>query len=777
MATNDEKKRLKKNQKVLNSADIKNLKDRIENSDKNTTASLYNVDQDFINRNQEDFNKIKATIKNVDNKYKEVTGQGTIEFLSKILIDNEISSERLTQKNKYANGGRLNLNNIIDTANNGIINEIFIKEKDRFELYDDYKAIYALIPQLSQAIDVFTDNIMSPDDFTKDVFNVFYNNKNISSINDEKRIINNLKSLEDIYKLENKCKEWINKTLYIGDQFIAVLPLEKELNEMISEDGKLIDNTHSEIFNENNILISNEEIERLNEFYNEGKKEANTNIEWKKDLIKLMNDNVSFSENSLTVIKDELLLESDFSSVNIRDNFKNFSSSDITISDKNKKKTELITTGLLDNDKEKNEILQINGSFIKELDPRRIIKIKVGETCFGYYYIELDNRADLFKQNTGYNTLEMRSSIDLRTDTEYVADPKTRLIVDLFAKNISKKINKKFIADNKEFKNLIYELIKQNYIIDKRIQIIYLNPGEVEHLMVEEDSDTGYGISVFKKILFSAKLYLAVLTCTLMMKISRSQDHRTFYIETGLSKDVEGIIQSFVREIKSKEVKLSDLKSIDTIFNSIGQFSDYFIPQVNGEKAIDIDTIPGMNTEVENDFLEYLKKTMISGMGIPASFLQYSDEMEFARSVSMMNGMFLRKIVGKQKKLGACFTNIYRLLYKNEYDTDGKKHLEDSININYNDIEVKFPPPASLNMTNLGDQISTTQTISDFIVTTLVGQSADDKIRDAVQKEVVKKLLPNIEWDIYENLLEDIKKNTVKNKLIEKIEGPSEEEV
>ena len=104
-----------------------------------------------------------------------------------------------------------------------------------------------------------------------------------------------------------------------------------------------------------------------------------------------------------------------------------------------------------------------------------------------------------------------------------------------------------------------------------------------------------------------------------MLKLSRSADHRTFYIETGLSNDIEGIIQDFVREIRAKEVKMADLNSIDTILNNIGQFQDYFIPQFDGQKSIDIDTTPGQQVDMDNDLLEYLKKAMISGMGIPAS--------------------------------------------------------------------------------------------------------------------------------------------------------------
>jgi len=163
---------------------------------------------------------------------------------------------------------------------------------------------------------------------------------------------------------------------------------------------------------------------------------------------------------------------------------------------------------------------------------------------------------------------------------------------------------------------------------------------------------------------------------------------------------------------------------------------------------------------------------MISGMGIPASFLSYSDEMEFARSVSMMNGMFLRTIISMQKALGTGFSNIYRKLYKNEFEGTMDADDDDFV-VDYNQIEARFPSPAALNMTNLADQISSTQGIVDFIVTTLAGSAAEDTIRDKITKVVTKKLLPNIEWDVYEELAKETTIEDIEEKLTD---DTSEEE-
>ena len=82
----------------------------------------------------------------------------------------------------------------------------------------------------------------------------------------------------------------------------------------------------------------------------------------------------------------------------------------------------------------------------------------------------------------------------------------------------------------------------------------------------------------------------------------------------GMYSPDKGIIK-----IKGKEVKISDLNSFDTILNNVGRFHDYYIPQIDGQKTVDIDSTPGQQVDTDDQLLEDLRKDMISGMGIPAS--------------------------------------------------------------------------------------------------------------------------------------------------------------
>ena len=808
------------------------IKNDIDEIQQRTTFLVHGADQVFADKNKEDLKQIRDTISAVSDKYKSVTGDSMIEFLTRMAMEDKKRTRNYNNSNQnpvtaYREKQQelLDLTKKLENPNNGIINDLYAKEKNRINLLDEYDQIVNYIPQLNQALNVLVDNIISPDDFTKDIFNIFYNDKDINAEGTEiNSIISNLKELNEDYKFESKTRKLVSDTLKYGDQFVACLKYDTEFTKMFSEDvdyHEILSEDKGQLLNEDSFMITEEEKNQLAEYLKEDKYEG----DMVNDIIRMINENVSFTDNKYAIMEDDILLEAEFKietfftdkrmknikATDMKDpeqpTLKKPTKKSIKTRGKNSKKSVMFNDNpLFQNIEEidytkqmqdelvdkkakmskENSRYYINGSYMRVLDPRRIIKIYLNGHTYGYYYIETENN---FTMNTlgqqnplaKTSTFQLRSTVDIgvTNNSDKPKDVKTQLILDIFLKNISKKLNKKFILNNDEFKEMLYTLIREDYITKKKVNIIYLSPDDVEHLYINLQEERGkpgegYGESVFAKILFTAKLYLAVLTCTLMMKVSRSADHRAFYIETGLSNDIEGTIQSFVREIKSKEIKISDMGSIDTVLNSVGMFHDYYIPQINGEKTIDIDTVPGQQADMDNDFLDFLRKAMISGLGIPASFLSYADEMEFARSVSQMNAMFLRTIVSYQKYLGYGFSGIFRKLYRNEYsyeekmNTFEKKDSEEKVvSVDYDAIEVRFPSPATLNLTNLSEQLNVVREVSEFITTTLLGEAgmADPNKKDSLQRQVVKDLMQNVDWTKYEDMLNHLPIDQIEEKL------------
>ena len=219
--------------------------------------------------------------------------------------------------------------------------------------------------------------------------------------------------------------------------------------------------------------------------------------------------------------------------------------------------------------------------------------------------------------------------------------------------------------------------------------------------------------------------------------------------------------------------------------------------------------IPGMNVEITNDFLEYLLKAMISGIGIPPEFLSLSEQTEFARSLGMMNGKFVRSILVWQNVFGPQFTKMFRLLYQNEFLNDysiekAKKEFEkinakpdkdksvlvdtkeeknkvsetkNKIDDFYFDLEsltVKFPPPQSLNMTAITERINNSRDIIEFVTQTLVDQN-DTELQTEFKRELTKDILGTLDWVKYEKLLKTAKLNKTETAIKNASTTPSDD--
>lgn len=605
-------------------------KDKINAIEKITSGRLYGIDQDFLNQIDDERDKIKDVINKTNMRHNQIVGNGIIEFITSMIYEENISANKNKRDVNNASNSQ-HFENILNSSNITELTNIFNNEKERVILYDEYESIVNFIPQVYQALDAMTDAILSPDDFSKKILNFLYDGSEDPTLDDQRRVLSNLEHLERVYKIEDKLKNVIFKSLYLGDSFVLVSSLKKEFNKILTEETSFFN--ESTVLSESNFNLNKDELNAVRELLLiEGESsEKETQDDKKKDkdisdkeleriLTNIVNKNVEFSNNSSSLIEKELKVAKEFNNTSsneeniekyinktIKNNDAGSSSSllltpegiqkiiDKTIKDNTDSSSSPILTNVTDEEKNKyrtysvqnlnkmtnknSKDTDIKGSYIKILDPRRIVKLKMGSTCFGYFYIETNlperSKDSLVASTSGRsNDLRLRNNVDISANNieEELNNPKIKLITDVFGRALSTKVNKKFVEDNREFKVLIYELLKNDYITNKRVRIVFLGPDEVFHFRAEEDED-GYGISKLEKVLFTCKLYIATLITNLMMKLSRSSDHRAFYVDTGLSNDVEGTIQSFIRDIKTKEIRLSDLKTVDTIFRSIGQLN------------------------------------------------------------------------------------------------------------------------------------------------------------------------------------------------------------
>lgn len=810
----------KKNEKKFS---LKRLVDQIRGATKLATETLYGTDQSFHDENDIDLRDIKNVVNGINNSYKTELGGDILEFYGAVeantLTDEQKEKYKAAKNNIERQKESLKLQNP-DSFN---LNEIFSQESGRFQMYNSYQLIAENIPQMMTALNTYVDNILSPDDFTKNSLTVYIkDNPTTAELDkDQSDLIDKCNNLIDHYKLDSFAKKIVTETLKIGDQFVAVLPIAQELNKMAlnESDGTLLKSSYEKLKTDD-VLLSQEEANLLYEYcfnkrieepkkpsgskitasenrvYNESVKKYNNEIQLlKEDIAKIINDNIIFSEDTSSLLEDNFTAYREFKVTN-RENSFNGGSFDTFLKNKNNQKNNKNTNN------SKEDTVELSGSVLKILDPRRIIKLTLDEFEYGYYYVEnIQNSPDFLTTGTySINSNIFNNFKSREFDQPDMINSKYRLITDIFVKNISKKINKKFINNNPEFKETIYNLLKQNFILEKQVKITYLSPNDVVHFGIGNDE---YKDSIFKPVMFSAKIYLAVLTSQVMLRLVRAPERRLIYLETDLDNDTEQVVQSFIRDFKTKEIKMSTFgQDINTILTSVGCFNDIFVPVVNGTKPFEVETLPGMNVEITNDFLDYLLKTMISGIGVPPEYLSYTEGTEFARSLSMMNGKFVRSVVVYQQVFGTQFSKLFQTLFKNEYLNENKYLISDrnkhkikkneiknqlenthkddgtvenntkkevvSVNdkhaeakefaFNLDILSIRFPSPQSLRMQTIKELSDGVDGIADFITNNIcAGDKDEEKIKPKVKARIIEDMATSIEWRKYKKIMEDTK--------------------
>lgn len=751
----------------INEKNLDNLRNK-------SSAITYGVDEQLYDENIEVRNIIQQTIIDTKKKLGERTNEKPINYFNEINFGNAFNEIFVDTKNKKESENQ-KLSNAQEfkkymTNNNQIdIGALMAEDAGRTVLFNNYRIIHQHIPECAQALQIYKDNIMSPDDYTKLIFNVNYE----KPINEDSRklVKERTDNIRIKYDLENKADKIIEETLELGESYYAVLSLEEDLSLMLSDPVQgfqlnestirtLDPNTIDMPVLSENIKLNDLELDALNECLG---LEENLNEETASQLVaKFVNENVIIG-SSKELLLEKIEADKDKNKNDIPNEFY-------------KEKRSVGRPRKNINDKKP---MYLNGSALRYLKPEKIVELKIDNICYGYYYAEevannIPTSSYLGHSNgrnaNGIMSLAQNSTISGSTQATYspassaaaqlgIGEAKLKIISNMFLNTISKKIDKDFIRNNKEFKDFIYDLVRQDYIIKKGLKLTYFKPDEVIKFEAQP---------VYKDITFFAKLYLSILTNNLLIKLGRAHDKRVFYVNVGADGAYEQAIQSVIEDVKTKDYKMENLNDFNTVLNlAPGRFDDYFMPTINGERPVEIDTLAGMDVDMNNEFVEYLKNSMMSGMGVPRNLIDVTSEVDYARSVSAMNANFVRSVIKYQKNLTPPFTRLYQKLYENEYKYQNDQEANhDSIDID--SIRVQFPSPATLSMTAISEQIASVDQNADFIASQIVppradGLNEDERIK--LKTMIVKDLLPSIDWEKYEKMKDDMKREVEKEKI------------
>jgi hypothetical protein len=720
-----------------------------------------------------------------------LTGGNTLETMARLkqdsLLQAPLVQEGMNQQRIDVKDGGKTLKDALDEVDTAMINELFATEKGRLDDYQTFAQIADLITQASEAVQTYCDNIVSPDDFTKRDITVYYDGEDPDQ-EGLTAVRARCQELIEKYNIDDKGEEAIVKSLVKGDYFVAVLNLRQELEGVLNENGAPTPLQTTLIEAKHVPEPTDSDMKALVEMVKAEAKEGE------------VVDDGNLRQHLAEYFNELIVVREDASDIAAKSAMSMAFAQDLPARRRGGKQADAKKGVNLAGTK-------IRGSVVKMIPPENVVKLYQEDTLFGYYYVELSGPdiADFARRGTMDQTALVRAidqNLSVRSmgsNTLIQHKGKDALIARIITKTLAAKLgSSKYLKDHEELASDAYAILSRARREQRRATFTYVAPDQMVHFT--PNGSTTYGESVLSRVKFLSKLYLGAMTNAFMRNSIRRPERLVWYIDVGVDNDGNNAVQNFIRTIKQREVKFSNLKDITTTINQIGEFHDFYVPTYNGERPVEVETLNmGGASEVDSPFLEYLRKAIIGGMGVPAAFVGYSEEVAFARSLTMDNGRFLRRVVRHQKHYGRAMSRVLQILWRNEYmdleelvgkksatnkgGTDGEKDDDDgeseeskakdeleALEVDVAKIVVRYPSPATLNMTNLSDAINQGQPVADFITETLAS-SEEEPVKAELKKRVIQDLMPQIHWEKYEKLLVDAKKDGERKKAAESTGG------
>lgn len=694
-------------------------------------------------RNEKEIKRISKSVNDVIQTelkdIKDFTGGDISTFLLKSFNESERDS-KLTSKTIN------DIDELFEGGEGNIFSAFSARYRNQAVLFEDLEVIASQLIELDEAINTTRDSIVTSDDVGATVSRTLKFKNHLAHEYEEESHIKIIEEVEKKYKLLTKIKNHIvPKTLKYGTYYTYTIPQSKlfekaqkdKLNRVQTMESYMDEETINFVCE--NVTIIEDENNKPNMGFPKpsDKKKHNTVKDAMMDLAKSIN--ISNDDIPLPLIENAGMLDA----VTDLEKFNKTVSSNIKKA--NKKSSTLSFDGVVDTKngkgKDKNEDFGfIEDCYIKLLDPKRVIPVKVLDFTIGYYYL---HEVSPQEPKSTFNTNLALVKNDQLTEKD---------VINKVSEKIVKAFDKTYLENNIEFKELILNALLFNENYKKKIHFQFIPAEYVCEFKVNED-ENGNGTSILIKSLFYAKLYLAMLIFNIITYLSKSTDTKIYYVKnSGIDTNVVNKTMEIARDIKSKQLNFTDLLNYNTMVSKIGQGKEIFMPVgKSGERGIEFDILSGQNVDINTDILEMLKQGYINGTGVPSVIMNYINEADYAKTLVMANAKFLGRILSYQLDFNESITNFYIKVMK--FTTD----IPDEV---LNDLEFAFTPPKTLNNMNISDITSYTENIVEFLVKTAMGEEGEQSedigiIKDLMRRELSREVAPMLPWDKVEEIKED----------------------
>lgn len=563
--------------------------------------------------------------------------------------------------------------------------------KNRIYRYINAEEICDAIPYCAKALKVLTDQIISPDDITKKIIQII---EYSGFGNDETDDIRFVRQINEQLDLDDHMYELVYDTLKYGDQFVEIcdvysseVPITQTLltedANYIEENEKITLSVPSFVLNESGVYES------------------------------------VISEKKVTV---EILIE------------------------KEDEDDKLLT-------KKKNVVDLSNVRLIIH-DPAYVIKIQSNrfKLCLGYLIIPKPDSGTFGGSSSVTNLggpAGSMASQNLKMTNIYQNYTGTATNDDFFSginqiyKQIITRLKKHLLSRKDEFKhdddislnkneiiNILSKVLKDVEEHDSFLRIRYVPPERMEHFEIYNKRFFPYGESIFYKSTFQGKLLIALETALTVKRLSDSTEKRIVYVESGtISRNVRSVIEMLKEEFNKKKYSLDSFGSIGSIPSFINTYENYYIPQRNGKRYAEFDTLaPAINIRDISDELKFFRDQLVASLDVPPSFVSLEENSVTKANLAQESNIFARTVISYQAAFSKCLQRLFSKIYK----FCKKEKMPD--------IRITLSPPKQLQ----------TELYAEFLDVVLRISNSYNEL--GIPKEhVVKELLP-LEWEKIEHV-------------------------
>lgn len=636
-----------------------------------------------------------------------------------------------------------------DNVDSSLMSVAYTSYNSNIQKYKDIDLVIKMIPQLREAVDTMADSIMAADN--SDSLITF------KEVTEDQ--FNRLKSLDTNYKMYDRLSNIIKDALAFGYGYALVVPYKdafenfKMKNDAYRRAKIIRDRTASS--KEPKSISESMDVEQL---LSENGVEIteDMNLDSLKESTKSFLDNIVICEGAHHLCEFETSEEVEL--INEAKRTENIINAKLNGTFKKDKNKVVKSDGFKATNGGFNfEDEDVTGCVFRHINTKNIIPIRVEETNIGYYYVEDMSILEGINTNTSDPMSSVYTRADAATEHERLNGVYFKKLANTITDSLIK--DKKFLKHNSKFKEELYSVLKYGNMIDKSLRITYI---PAEHIVT-----FGNGNSMIDRSLWFAKLYVCLLVTNVVVKLTRGYDKRVYYVKSDVPAELGNSINQAIGQIKKDSRSINMFNSVNRILNIAGQTPDMFIPvDSQGNKAIDMDVISGQDTQMKDELMEFLEDRMLSGTGTSTPLIQATTDVDFAKSLELLNIKYLRRTLSYQKQ----YNPSVNLLYNKINASDLGMKIEDD---EYEVIPVELRAPSALSTQTMNEQVGNAKDLVDIIVRTYTDANEVDPMATGLfTQKLMKKFCPSIPHGAIDALYEE----SIKEAKLAKIENPGEDD-